>query len=69
MSSSNYHELLHEIASVFEGLAAKLDHSIEAFAQNDDPIDLTPLHRAREVAQRGTRIICNARDGIRSAFD
>lgn len=70
MSSSDHHEILHEIASLFEALASKLEHAIKAFAQDESgTVDLAALHRAREVAERGTRITRNARDGIRSAFD
>lgn len=70
MSSSDHHEILHEIVGLFEALAAKLEHAIEAFAQDDGgTINLAELHRAREVAQRGTNIVRNATGQMRSAFD
>lgn len=70
MPAQNNHEILHEIVSLFEAVAAKLEHAIEEFAQDDSgAVNLAALHRAREVAQSGTNIVRNARDGIRSAFD
>lgn len=70
MSSSKHHEILHEIVRLFEALAAKLEHAIEAFAEDDSgTVNLAALHRAREVAQRGTNIVRNATGEIRTAFD
>jgi hypothetical protein len=70
MSSSEHHEILHEIVRLFEALAAKLEHAIEAFAQDDSgTVDLAALHRAKDAAQRGIHIVRNATDASRSAFD
>ena len=70
MSRSEHHQILHEIVSLFETLAATLERAIEAFAHDDSgTVELGALHRAKDAAQRGVNITRNARDGIRSAFD
>lgn len=70
MSSSEHHEILHEIVSLFEALTAKLEHAIEAFADDDSgTVNLAALHRARDAAQRGANIVRNATGEIKSAFD
>lgn len=53
MSTSEHHAILHEIVSHFEALAIKIEHAINAFAEDDSgTVDLAALHRAKEVAQR-----------------
>lgn len=70
MSTSEHHNILREIVSHFEALAMRLDHAIEAFAQDESgAVDLTALHRAKDAAQRGANIARNATSETRRAFD
>lgn len=70
MSTSEHHAILHEIVSHFEALAIKIEHAINAFAEDDSgTVDLAALHRAKEIAQRGTNIARNAKSETRCAFD
>jgi len=70
MVSPGNHAILDEIVSLFETLATKLEHAIEAFAQHESgTVNLAALHQAKEVAQRGTNIVRRAKAEVRSAFD
>lgn len=70
MPTSEHHKILREIVSHFEALAMKLEHVIDALAQDDSgTVDLAALHRAKDAAERGTSLARNATSGIRRAFD
>lgn len=68
--ASDCHELLHDVASTFDALAAKLDQAIEALgADESGKVDLAGLARARDAAKRGATFARNATSGVRRAFD
>jgi hypothetical protein len=70
MSNSENPEILNEIVGLFEVLAAKVEHAIEGFAQDDSgTVNLAALHRAKEAARRGASMARTATDEMRSAFD
>ena len=68
--ASDCHELLHDVASTFEALAAKLDRPIEALGPDESgTVDLAALARARDAARRGATFARNATSDVRRAFD
>src|SRR5690242_2263476 len=70
MTGSEHNKLLREIVADFEALAIRIEHAIEAFADDDSgTIDLAALHRARDLAQRGVTITRDATSEVRRAFD
>jgi hypothetical protein len=61
---------LHEIVSHFEALAARIEHAIGVFAQDDSgSVDLAALDRAKDAARRGANLTRNATSDVKRAFD
>lgn len=70
MPASERHTILGEIVSHFEVLAERLEHAIETFADDDSgSVDLSALHRARDIAIKGANITRNASSDVRRPFD
>ena len=61
MSTFEHHNILQEIADLFEALGTKIEHAIEAFPGDESgTVDLAALHRAKDATRRGTEIARNA---------
>ena len=70
MSGPEHDQILGEIALHFEALAAKLEHVIEALADDDSgTVDLAALHRAKAGAERAATMTRSATSEVRRAFD
>ena len=70
MHASEHHKILNDIVSQFEAVAAKIEHAIEAFAEDESgAVDLAALHRAKGAAQSGANITRNATSAVKRAFD
>lgn len=70
MSESEHHTLWSEIAENFEALATKIEHAIEAFADDESAaIHIAALNRAKDLAQRGANVARSEKADVRRAFD
>lgn len=70
ISESEHHILWTEIEQTFGHVAAKIEHAIEVFANDDSgTLDLAALNRAKDLAQRSANMAGSARSNVRRAFD